>query len=315
MKKNIDLVVCTGFRIHAVKRKHGGKRMNIKEVEKVTGISSQNIRFYEKSGLVHPVRNEENGYREYDTNDIRILKLIKMFRMIDMPIEQIKLILSENHKLPQLLNEQEKMLEQKLENTKYAIRVCEHLKEMCSSVEDIDVDLYLSQMEEESDHYFDNWKSDYKDVVKYEHERVFTFVPEAEVTDRYTFENALYAYAMEKNKHITITKRGMYPEFVMDGVEYKAERNYTVIARIPTAVIRCTRKDASEKDKQYRHGRKKWIRILRICWPAVIGMLLLIFLWGNVLFSKTEGRIALLAIMIVLLAMSVRNYLLYWNLD
>ena len=38
-------------------------------------------------------------------------------------------------------------------------------------------------MEEESDHYFDNWKSDYKDVVKYEHERVFTFVPEEEVTD------------------------------------------------------------------------------------------------------------------------------------
>lgn len=105
--------------------------MNIKEVEKVTGISNQNIRFYEKSGLVHPDRNEENGYREYDTNDIRILKLIKMFRMIDMPIEQIKLILSENQKLPQLLNEQEKMLEQKLENTRYAIRVCEHLKEMC----------------------------------------------------------------------------------------------------------------------------------------------------------------------------------------
>lgn len=35
----------------------------------------------------------------------------------------------------------------------------------------------------------------------------------------------------------------------MDGVEYKAERNYTVIARIPTAVIRCTRKDAPEKKK------------------------------------------------------------------
>ena len=107
----------------------------------------------------------------------------------------------------------------------------------------------------------------------------------------------------------------MYPEFVMDGVEYKAERNYTVIARIPIAVIRCTRKDAPEKEEKYRHGRKKWMRILRICWPAVTGTLLLIFLWGNVLFSKTEGRIALLAIMIVLLAMSVRNYLLYWNLD
>ena len=26
MKKSIDLVVCIGFRIHAVKRKHGGKK-------------------------------------------------------------------------------------------------------------------------------------------------------------------------------------------------------------------------------------------------------------------------------------------------
>ena len=43
--------------------------------------------------------------------------------------------------------------------------------------------------------------------------------------------------------------------------------------------------------------------------------LFMIFLWGNVLFSNTEGRIALLVILIVLLAMSVRNYLLYWNLD
>ena len=67
--------------------------------------------------------------------------------------------------------------------------------------------------------------------------------------------------------------------------------------------------------KNVQTWQKKWMRILRICWPAVTGTLLLIFLWGNVLFSKTEGIIALLAIMIVLLAMSVRNYLLYWNLD
>ena len=40
--------------------------MNIKEVEKITGISSQNIRFYEKYELVQPVRNANNGYREYN---------------------------------------------------------------------------------------------------------------------------------------------------------------------------------------------------------------------------------------------------------
>ena len=38
--------------------------MNIKEVELLTQISKQNIRFYEKKGLLHPKRNEENSYRE-----------------------------------------------------------------------------------------------------------------------------------------------------------------------------------------------------------------------------------------------------------
>ena len=39
--------------------------MNIAEVEKLTGMSKQTIRFYEKEGLVSPKRNQENQYREY----------------------------------------------------------------------------------------------------------------------------------------------------------------------------------------------------------------------------------------------------------
>lgn len=102
--------------------------MNIKQVEKLTGISSQNIRFYEKSGLIHPKRNEENGYREYNEEDVRLLKLVKMFRMLDMPIEQIKLMLCEADELDNLLGKQEKALEKKLENTKCAIDLCENLR-------------------------------------------------------------------------------------------------------------------------------------------------------------------------------------------
>lgn len=40
--------------------------MNIKETEKITGISKQNIRFYESNGLLKPKRNQDNNYREYD---------------------------------------------------------------------------------------------------------------------------------------------------------------------------------------------------------------------------------------------------------
>lgn len=39
--------------------------MNISEIERVTGISKQAIRFYEKEGLISPSRNQLNQYREY----------------------------------------------------------------------------------------------------------------------------------------------------------------------------------------------------------------------------------------------------------
>ncbi|MBM6695155.1 MerR family transcriptional regulator, partial [Pseudoflavonifractor capillosus] len=34
--------------------------MNIKEAEKLTGISKRNIRFYEQKGMLHPARNQDN---------------------------------------------------------------------------------------------------------------------------------------------------------------------------------------------------------------------------------------------------------------
>ena len=62
--------------------------LNIKEVEKLTNITKQNIRYYERQGLIFPKRNPENDYREYSEQDIRQLKIIKILRKLDMPIEE-----------------------------------------------------------------------------------------------------------------------------------------------------------------------------------------------------------------------------------
>ena len=69
-----------------------GKKVNINQVEQLTGVSKRNIRFYEKEGLLTPERNPKNGYRSYDEADIRRIQLIKMLRMVDMPLEEIKKI-------------------------------------------------------------------------------------------------------------------------------------------------------------------------------------------------------------------------------
>ena len=63
--------------------------MKIKQVEELVGITRKNIRFYEEQGLLN-VERAENGYREYHTADIARLQEIKLFRKMDISIEERK---------------------------------------------------------------------------------------------------------------------------------------------------------------------------------------------------------------------------------
>lgn len=63
--------------------------MNIKDVEKKTGLSKPNIRYYEEAGLISPERGE-NNYRVYSDSDVELLNNIKKLRLLGLPIESIK---------------------------------------------------------------------------------------------------------------------------------------------------------------------------------------------------------------------------------
>lgn len=65
----------------------------IGDVEKRTGISRQNIRYYEKEGLLKPGRNPENSYRRYGDEDVKRLFQIKLLRKLGMPIGEIRRVL------------------------------------------------------------------------------------------------------------------------------------------------------------------------------------------------------------------------------
>ena len=283
--------------------------MNIKEVEKITGISSQNIRFYEKEGLIKPNRDDNNGYRVYSEDDIKLLKMIKMLRMLDMPVGDIKELLSGGN-LSLCLDKQKELLEKKVSDAMYAIKMCDGLKDECNSLAELDVDKYLGEMEKDSSHYFKLWLNDYKSVMEYQHKRVFTFTPDRAIVDRYDFANALYDYGRSIGKEIEITKEGMYPEFIMDGEEYEACRNYTNIRGIPVSTIKCTRKGMEELT-----GRKKLMAIFRICLPSVIFFILFIR-WEDLDLLNPAASIFLIVMMLIVsIAMSVYNYHMYWNRD
>ena len=77
--------------------------MKIKEVEELVHMNGQTIRYYDKLGFLHPNR-DENGYRNYTMEDIKILKRIRFLRELDISLELIGIILDNPDELERFTN-------------------------------------------------------------------------------------------------------------------------------------------------------------------------------------------------------------------
>ena len=67
--------------------------MNIGEVAKRSGLNPSRIRFYEAKGLLSAVVRKANGYRDYPTDAILILKIITSAQRAGFSLEEIRGIL------------------------------------------------------------------------------------------------------------------------------------------------------------------------------------------------------------------------------
>lgn len=102
--------------------------MLVKEVQEQLHISSHTLRYYEKMGLIKPERNQ-NGYRNYDDNDIRKIKKIIYLRELEIPIEEIKAILNNEKDFQNVLESHLKKLDYQIKSLKYIQEICNDLKE------------------------------------------------------------------------------------------------------------------------------------------------------------------------------------------
>ena len=77
--------------------------MDVREVERSTGLSRANIRFYEKEGLIEP-RRRENGYRDYSPEDVKTLLRVKLLRRLMISVEEIRSLQEAREDLGALLD-------------------------------------------------------------------------------------------------------------------------------------------------------------------------------------------------------------------
>lgn len=292
--------------------------MNIKQAEMLSGISKRNIRFYEKEGLICPKRNESNDYREYSEDDISQLKIIRMLRMVDMPLEQIKEVIRGSITLEAATANQKNMLKEREKRLEIAIHFCEEL-ERCARKNNLNVDHMLNKMEqpENQEGLFKQWMEDYKKVVKAEHLKSFVFYPDIAVTTPTEFTSALCRYADEQKLNLVITKEGMHPEFTIDGVEYMAERYYRTVHRVPVIGVRCNMIYPELYDADVPKKRKQILKMFHYSWILVLFVLMCLPLftdgsWEWIL-QTWQGWMVLVAICILAGISIYRFYIFYYN--
>lgn len=121
--------------------------MKINEVEQTIGITKKNIRFYEQQGLLKPSRNINNGYRDYSSEDILVLRQIKLLRKLGIPIEDIRKLQSHYLTLSDCLHRHLIILERESKNLESVQKFCHRLLAEETSLDTLDIEQLLSDME------------------------------------------------------------------------------------------------------------------------------------------------------------------------
>ncbi len=241
--------------------------MNIKQASEQSGVSAPNIRFYEKEGLLTPARQRDNSYRTYTEENIRALKLIRMLRMLDVPLPTIKAVLRGEQPLQQALQAQQTVLEQQAAHLAAARIFCAELVRQRPQAETLDVDACLTRMEKPAVQgaFCSGWLQDYRTLAQVQHQRHFSFIPEGSINTPQEFTAALQTYAKANGMQFSLEKEGMYPEFSLDGIPYKAYRNPGKYRD----EICCDAVHPEQLDTGLPSRREKLLRIARIVLPPV----------------------------------------------
>lgn len=104
--------------------------LTVNEVSKLTGVSVRSLHHYDAIGLLKPAKVTEAGYRLYGDDELKRLQNILLFRELQFPLKQIRIILdSPEFDQQEALAQQIRLLELQLKHTQELILFARRLQE------------------------------------------------------------------------------------------------------------------------------------------------------------------------------------------
>ena len=127
------------------------EKMTINEVSKKLNITQDTLRFYEKTGLIGPIRRDKRGYRNYQEDDLRRIEFVKCMRGAELSIDVLRTYLrlfdegdETKEARKELLIKQKKILDEKISAMKEA---SERLEYKIALYNNGELDKYLEKDE------------------------------------------------------------------------------------------------------------------------------------------------------------------------
>lgn len=119
--------------------------MKVNELEKTLNISRANIRFYEKEGLLKPVR-KENNYRDYSEEEVALLKKIVIYRKLGISIGDIKSIFDGALSLDSAISQNINSINNEIAELTVAAKFCDEILKKNVTNETFDTEHFWNEI-------------------------------------------------------------------------------------------------------------------------------------------------------------------------
>ncbi|MBP3488343.1 MAG: MerR family transcriptional regulator [Roseburia sp.] len=149
------------------------EKFPIGDTSKMFGISANTLRYYEKMGILHSIRDENNNYRYYDLAGITTLHSVIFLRSLGLPIEKIQnyFIDSDVAALKEGIAQTKTELKDQITELQKKLRYLTYLSEEISNIE-----AHLSQIcIKESPKWYIAALADELDIKNYISENIDTY--------------------------------------------------------------------------------------------------------------------------------------------
>ncbi len=175
--------------------------MTIQEVERQSGMTRANIRFYEEKGLLTPQR-QPNGYRDYSAADVETLQRVRLLRSLDISIDTIRALQSGERTLEAVLAERERRWNDAKSRAGDAEALCQRMRQDGAQYATLDAEKYLHPQPEAQRLYHPAGQADQRPYAFTPWRRLLAFNLDYELC-------LLLLYAvLSLGFHVNITKGG-----------------------------------------------------------------------------------------------------------